>query len=49
MAKEEGRWTSWDSLQCWNALAALWSEKDFTNCLRLGEHRPEGRGDVKVE
>ena len=27
-------WTSQDSLHCWNALWALWSEDVFTNCLR---------------
>ena len=49
MANGEERWTSRDSLQCWNALAALWSEKEFTNCIRLEESLPEGRGDAMVE
>ena len=23
-----------ESLQCWNALAAMWAAKEFTNCLK---------------
>ena len=42
-------WSSKDSLHCWNALWALWSEKFFTNCLKPRGVTSDSTGVEEVE
>lgn len=49
MAIMEWEWSAWDSMQCWNVLAAMWAAKEFTSCLKQGEVIPTQRGNLEGE
>ena len=42
-------WASEDSLHCWNALWAWWSEKAFANCLKHRGITIDSTGVEEVE
>lgn len=42
-------WTSWESLQCWNALGAMWAAREFTYCLKPIGTIPRPEEDSVVE